>query len=256
MGVLARFLAILGLGLVLALPAPVQADMSDKDAAAALMRLVADTARQERDSLTAALGDDDKFVFWGSDEPLVITKQQVDNAVAYLQLQYMLYPDKVQETTGKLGKLFGIAPGLYMPLLADPESLAADGVEFTLYALLRSKATEMKPKVEAYIAKLDALIADATKEAETIETSSTWPPGASVTTKTFSPVQNGGMTVDYCLSFGASCGQPVADEFCRRQGFKGAQSFEWQYMHPTRTLGSGELCDAAYCGGITSVTCQ
>ena len=186
----------------------------------------------------------------------MITKQQVDNAVAYLQLQYMLYPDKVQETTSKLGKLFGLAPGLYMPLLADPESLAADGVEFTLYALLRSKATEMKPKVEAYIARLDALIAEANQEAQTIEAATTWPPGAATTTKTFSPVQNGGMTVDYCLSFAADCGQPVADEFCRRQGFKGAQAFEWKYMRPTRTLGSGELCDADYCGGITSVTCQ
>jgi len=47
--------------------------------------------------------------------------------------------------------------------------------------------------------------------------------------------------VDWCLTWGTDCGQPAADEFCRRQGFKRALSFEvTRGVGQTWLLGSGK----------------
>jgi hypothetical protein len=68
-------------------------------------------------------------------------------------------------------------------------------------------------------------------------------------------VEIGGVTVDRCLSCATDCGQPAADQFCKNNGFTKATSFAWQHMRPTRTL-RGESCDADFCGGFTSITCE
>lgn len=64
-----------------------------------------------------------------------------------------------------------------------------------------------------------------------------------------------GVRVDWCLHWGGECGQPAADEFCRRQGFKTALSFDvTRGVGPTLILGSGKTC--ANCDGFFYVVCS
>ncbi|HKY95502.1 MAG TPA: hypothetical protein VJL84_09355 [Kiloniellales bacterium] len=73
----------------------------------------------------------------------------------------------------------------------------------------------------------------------------------------FSPVTLDGMNVDRCLTFGQKCDQPAADEFCRLKGFQHATYFEWEYMYPTMTLQSLEICNHPdSCGGFTKIVCE
>jgi hypothetical protein len=73
---------------------------------------------------------------------------------------------------------------------------------------------------------------------------------------TISPATDGGVTVDDCLNWATNRGQPVAEECRPRQGYRGASASTSAYLHPARTLRSGETCDADFRGGLTRVTCE
>ena len=74
----------------------------------------------------------------------------------------------------------------------------------------------------------------------------------------FSPTI-GGNRVDWCLQWGAQCGEPAASAFCQQMGYDRASG--WSIAQnigaqgPTVVLGSGALCAQAGCDGFSSVTC-
>ena len=65
--------------------------------------------------------------------------------------------------------------------------------------------------------------------------------------------------VDVCRVWGYECGQPAADEFCRRQGFESAAEFKIAEdigaMTPTMTLEDCQACDQGYCDGFEMIVC-
>jgi len=74
--------------------------------------------------------------------------------------------------------------------------------------------------------------------------------------KTFVYPKINNMYVDHCLYWGKQCGQPAANEFCRIKGYEKAIEHQWRYKKPTRTLGSGQVCNINRgCGAISRVQC-
>lgn len=62
--------------------------------------------------------------------------------------------------------------------------------------------------------------------------------------------------LDACLTYGEQCGQPAADNFCRRRRYAFASAFKVEpYVIRTRTGGSNELCAGFQCVGFESITC-
>ena len=81
-------------------------------------------------------------------------------------------------------------------------------------------------------------------------------PGALVAQKDFREPRINGYRLDACYSWGKECGQPTADEFCRRQGFKSALRFEVvRGVKPTQVISSGEMCTVPACAGFLYITC-
>ena len=76
-----------------------------------------------------------------------------------------------------------------------------------------------------------------------------------VSSRTFINPKYKGHWVDRCLSFGTRCDKPAGDEFCRRMGYARSTSIAWAYKGRTLTLGSGQICSAPWCGGLTRVVC-
>jgi hypothetical protein len=80
-------------------------------------------------------------------------------------------------------------------------------------------------------------------------------PQAAAGTVFHNPKVNGS-NVDGCLTFGANCGKPAADQFCRLNGFAESSDSSWGYMRPTLVLGDNSRCDNASCGGFTRIVCS
>lgn len=190
--------------------------------------------------------------------PVAIQKQKVDTFVGYLQVENLLHPDTIDQAIPKAARAVGLDPWVVKLILEDRNAVLATGGAAVAHGKLRQAADKARPDIEAYVQQLRGEADQMVAEAQQIGGLSTWPPTKDKATgaNVFSPVEVGGVTVDYCLKFSVDCGQPVADLFCKNNGYQKAQSFEWQYMHPTRTLQSGESCDADYCGGFTKIVCE
>ena len=66
-----------------------------------------------------------------------------------------------------------------------------------------------------------------------------------------------GYGLDFCREWGANCGKPAADAYCRSRGHKGASSYVTMPEHPpTRVIGSGEICREEFCDRIIMVMCS
>jgi hypothetical protein len=69
-----------------------------------------------------------------------------------------------------------------------------------------------------------------------------------------------GYRVDVCRQWGMECGQPAADEWCRRNGKQRASSYRIQEdigaSEPTVVIGSGQLCKEAYCDAFSRIVCE
>jgi hypothetical protein len=65
--------------------------------------------------------------------------------------------------------------------------------------------------------------------------------------------------LDWCLNWSSECGQPAADNFCRRRRYTGARDFDADpnigRSEPTRVAGSNQVCDQAFCTGFKYITC-
>ena len=74
------------------------------------------------------------------------------------------------------------------------------------------------------------------------------------------PPKYNGYRVDVCRVWGMECGQPAADEWCRRNGKQRASSYRIQEdigaSEPTVVIGTGQLCSAAYCDGFSRIVCE
>lgn len=255
-----RYLSVLAVLLALfcsAAPASAK-PIDDRNYAIGLLTHLQDLARQEAAALEAGLADSSVYLLRVNGRTMRVNDAQLDNMLAYMQLHRLLYPEASDALMAKAAASFGMPPEALAIVLEDPDSFAAMGTIALATSRLRVEADKHKAAILQEIADLRAFADQAGSLVTEISAAATWPPppsGAGAGT-TISPVIEGGVTVDYCLTWGTNCGQPVADEFCRRQGYDGAVSFAWTYMHPTRTLLGGEICDQDSCGGMTSVTCQ
>ena len=62
--------------------------------------------------------------------------------------------------------------------------------------------------------------------------------------------------IDWCYQGRRQCGQRAAHSFCRRMGYRQAQSFNIErHVAVTRHIGSGELCFGNVCRGFSQITC-
>lgn len=75
-------------------------------------------------------------------------------------------------------------------------------------------------------------------------------------TNVFEYPQSGGVAIDWCLAWGAECGQPAADRFCRDHGFPAAVRFEIaEDVAHTVIQSTGQPCDDPGCDGFASIEC-
>jgi hypothetical protein len=66
----------------------------------------------------------------------------------------------------------------------------------------------------------------------------------------------GAYGIDVCLNWGTSCGQPAADEFCRRQGYaRATEQGVLEDAPPTLVLGDNAVCDQPFCDRFAYITC-
>ena len=65
-----------------------------------------------------------------------------------------------------------------------------------------------------------------------------------------------GYALDYCKKWGAECGRPAADAYCRDKGYQKATRFRVKKdAPPTRVISSGRVCTGASCDRIAWVAC-
>lgn len=66
-----------------------------------------------------------------------------------------------------------------------------------------------------------------------------------------------GQRISRCMTSGKKCGQPVADEFCRLQGYRSASDFKrWYDAGPTLRLGNQRTCDKRSCDALKNIQCS
>ncbi len=63
--------------------------------------------------------------------------------------------------------------------------------------------------------------------------------------------------LDWCLSYGADCGKPAAEYYCKAKGHGHAKAFEIDENYgKTRIMKSGEKCTDQSCDGFKYITCE
>ncbi|MEZ5449526.1 MAG: hypothetical protein R3E95_14285 [Thiolinea sp.] len=67
----------------------------------------------------------------------------------------------------------------------------------------------------------------------------------------------GGYALDLCREWGANCGKPAADAYCKSKGYKHASSYAVKHNSPTtKVINGGGLCVESYCDRINRVVCE
>ena len=83
---------------------------------------------------------------------------------------------------------------------------------------------------------------------------------ASADSRTYRNPAEGGYRLGYCDISSAQCGGPVANQWCRAQGFE--RALEYQIapgvgeLSPTITLTGRRVCEGAQCDGFAEITCE
>jgi hypothetical protein len=83
-------------------------------------------------------------------------------------------------------------------------------------------------------------------------------PASAETTQFNNPMQ-GGNRLDWCYNWGVGCGQQAANAWCVGRGYQSATA--WQIANniggssPTRLIGTGAVCDQAFCDGFSYINC-
>ena len=82
---------------------------------------------------------------------------------------------------------------------------------------------------------------------------------ASAENQTFFSPAIGGKRLDWCVNWAVGCGKEAADMYCKRVGYERAASFSEAVnigqFAPTRLIGTGAVCDQAFCDGFSQITC-
>src|SRR5262249_53158489 len=85
-------------------------------------------------------------------------------------------------------------------------------------------------------------------------------PEAAKATKSFEKPMYNGRRLSWCHDFDAGCGKPAADAFCKTNGFASAEQFTVDAhigdVQPTRSIGSGAVCDQVPCDGFKVIQCS
>jgi hypothetical protein len=82
---------------------------------------------------------------------------------------------------------------------------------------------------------------------------------ADAETKTFVDPKIGPDRLDWCVNWGAGCGEPAATAWCKANEYDHSvdskQAVDIGAATPTKLIATGEVCDQAYCDGFASITC-
>jgi len=77
--------------------------------------------------------------------------------------------------------------------------------------------------------------------------------------RTFRAPQHQGYRLDYCEALGQACGERVATQWCRQQGFEFASDWSIERgvgeLMPTLPLDGGQTCHGNQCNGFEAITC-
>ena len=68
-----------------------------------------------------------------------------------------------------------------------------------------------------------------------------------------------GQRLDVCREWGANCGKPAADAFCKAEGFSDALHAEADPQpgfSTTRVISSGQVCSGSFCTGFQQIICR
>jgi hypothetical protein len=91
-----------------------------------------------------------------------------------------------------------------------------------------------------------------------VMTFSAMPAGAAE--QDFAKPKQGANRLDWCYDWGVGCGKQAADAWCKAKGFEESSVFaiasDIGANQPTRLIGTGAVCDQAYCDGFTHITCK
>jgi hypothetical protein len=73
----------------------------------------------------------------------------------------------------------------------------------------------------------------------------------------YSKPMSGNWRLDWCLDYGANCGKPAADYYCKSKGHDHSISFKIAAdIGHTRLLKTDEECSTGKCDGFKSITCE
>lgn len=70
----------------------------------------------------------------------------------------------------------------------------------------------------------------------------------------FTPQQNG-VRLSSCLADNTTCGKPVADAFCKAEGFSESILFAREPVSEAKLLGDEALCSGEQCEAFTRIKC-
>ena len=76
----------------------------------------------------------------------------------------------------------------------------------------------------------------------------------------FAKPKQGANRLDWCYDWSAGCGKQAADAWCKVKGFEESSAFaiapDIGASQSTRLIGSGAVCDQAFCDGFSHITCK
>jgi hypothetical protein len=79
---------------------------------------------------------------------------------------------------------------------------------------------------------------------------------ASAETRTFNVPKQGGQRLDWCFNWSEGCGEQAANAWCAARGYTNATEFgKAEDVPPTRLIGTGAVCDQAFCDSFSHITC-
>lgn len=74
---------------------------------------------------------------------------------------------------------------------------------------------------------------------------------------TYSKPMAGGRRLDWCLTWGADCGKPAANYYCKKKGHETVVDFKLaENIGKTRIMKTGEKCTMPECDGFKYITCE
>lgn len=78
--------------------------------------------------------------------------------------------------------------------------------------------------------------------------------------KVYTKPKLNGARLDICVNWGVDCGEPAATKYCQSKGWGYASEFtvanDVGATSPTRLIGTGAVCDQAFCDAFETITCK